>query len=161
MELMIQAVVQALTAAGIHAAAALPVQVLPHLEAPAVAVGLQSAQASACALYDYLGVETGEDGSWREIYGRRLEATLSLEVYCPAALGGAGARAAAEAVAQVLLDGVEGLRLGTFTVGACAYDADSALFVCPCTAEAAAYVYATVADDGETFTDFILKGVLK
>jgi hypothetical protein len=161
MELMITAVVSALKGAGVAATSALPAATMPQLNGPVTAVGLQSATATRSGFYDYLGLETMDDGSRRELYGRKLEATLFLDIYSPARLGGAECRRAAEAVSEVLLCGVDGVSLGTFTLGQCVYDEASNCFLCACTVEANAYVYAVASEDGTEFTDFILKGVLK
>ncbi len=160
MELLISTVLTALKEAGIAAAAALPAATMPRLTGPVTAVGLKSAAAGQCGFYDYLGVETLAGGSCRELYGRKLAAQLYLDVYSPAAQGGAACRAAAEAVGAVLLGGIDGLSLGTYTIGQCTYDAACDCFYCPCTVEVSAYVYAVASEDGVEFTDFILKGVL-
>lgn len=161
MERMIAAVIAALEAAGLSVTRALPAASMPRLRGPVTAVGLKMAEASPCGFYDYLGVETLEDGTWREVYGRRLEAQVYLDVYSPASLGGPACREAAESVCQVLLEGISGLSLGTVEMERCGYEAACDCFVAACSAAVSAYVYAVASEDGTEFTDFILKGELQ
>ena len=85
MEQLIEMVLQALRAAGIHCVRALDEETLPRLKAPMVAVGADPSACRQHALARYLG----QDADGAERYGMELQATLQLEVHSP------GRRAAA------------------------------------------------------------------
>ena len=80
MEQLIEMVLQALRAAGIHCVRALDEETLPRLKAPMVAVGADPSACRQHALARYLG----QDADGAERYGMELQATLQLEVYRPA-----------------------------------------------------------------------------
>lgn len=79
----------------------LPEGVFPALTDTVVAVGIRKAEAKDAGLYSYLGVlET--DGKPVSLYGKRLEAEISMEALCPEeqgckALHAGGGRACDEA----------------------------------------------------------------
>ena len=79
MEQLIEMVLQALRAAGIHCVRALDEETLPRLKAPMVAVGADPSACRQHALARYLG----QDADGAERYGMELQATLQLEVYSP------------------------------------------------------------------------------
>ena len=63
--------------------------------------------------------------------------------------------------AALLAEEPGGVRIESFSVGTCAYDAVSDCFRCTITAKTRAYLYALANEDGTEFTDFILKGEVK
>lgn len=146
----------ALKLAGMHAVAALPGSTLPLLQSPLVAVDVAKADCNQAGLYQYLGILKE-----REIYGRRLQATLQLDVYVPEAAGGKGAREAMTNVMNLLLQGVTQLSIGELSVNGCQYDANCDCFVGKILAPVSTYGYATRSDDGTEFVDFRLEGELK
>ena len=86
MEQLIEMVLQALRAAGIHCVRALDEETLPRLKAPMVAVGADPSACRQHALARYLG----QDADGAERYGMELQATLQLEVYSPGSGAGGG-----------------------------------------------------------------------
>lgn len=149
--------VQALNLAGLHAIAAMPKTVAPRLTAPVVAVETAGASCTQAGMYRYLGM--AEDG--REMYGRRLEAVLRLEIFSPKAAAGDGVRKAVGQVMNVLLDGIPALSMGEITVEESSFNTACDCFTCAVRVPVSALVYATASDDGTEFTDFTLKGELK
>ena len=105
MEQLIEMVLQALRAAGIHCVRALDEETLPRLKAPMVAVGADPSACRQHALARYLG----QDADGAERYGMELQATLQLEVYSPGRRAGALCERAASQVVDVFLGGIEGL----------------------------------------------------
>ena len=85
MEQLIEMVLQALRAAGIHCVRALDEETLPRLKAPMVAVGADPSACRQHALARYLG----QDADGAERYGMEQQATLQLEVYSPGRRAGA------------------------------------------------------------------------
>ena len=126
MEQLIEMVLQALRAAGIHCVRALDEETLPRLKAPMVAVGADPSACRQHALARYLG----QDADGAERYGMELQATLQLEVYSPGRRAGALCERAAAQVVDVFLGGIEGLYSGDLELGRTAYDARTDCFRC-------------------------------
>ncbi len=150
-------VVAALGQAGLPACQAMPATVMPHLKQAACGVSLRQAQATQAGLYEYLGVLQDPDKGQVELYGRRLEGDLDLQILSPALSGGACCVQAGELAMEVLLSGIDGLRIGRIDQGPCTFDQVSDCFTMTLTAHIEAYIYA-IAKEGEGFTDFTLKG---
>ena len=135
MEQLIEMVLQALRAAGIHCVRALDEETLPRLKAPMVAVGADPSACRQHALARYLG----QDADGAERYGMELQATLQLEVYSPGRRAGALCERAAAQVVDVFLGGIEGLYSGDLELGRTAYDARTDCFRCATTCAASPY----------------------
>ena len=86
MEQLIEAVLTWLKGAGFQAVRKMPEGNFPELTGAVVAVGLQKAEATDAGLYSYLGV-TQMDGKAVSLYGRRLEAEVTMEVVSQEGLG--------------------------------------------------------------------------
>ncbi len=86
LEQLIEAILKWLKQAGFAAVRRLPEGVFPALTDTVVAVGIRKAEAKDAGLYSYLGVlET--DGKPVSLYGKRLEAEISMEALCPEGAG--------------------------------------------------------------------------
>lgn len=155
MEQLIEMVLQALRAAGIHCVRALDEETLPRLKAPMVAVGADPSACRQHALARYLG----QDADGAERYGMELQATLQLEVYSPGRRAGALCERAAAQVVDVFLGGIEGLYSGDLELGRTAYDARTDCFRCAVRAPLTLRLY-TTAQDG-AFTQADIRGVLQ
>ena len=108
-------------------------------------------------LYSYLGVlET--DGKPVSLYGKRLEAEISMEALCPEEQGAKRCMQAADALVTKLSGGVPGLTISRICAEECRFAADADCYSCKVTAHALAYVYALANEEETEFTDFILKG---
>ena len=158
MEQLIEAFLAALEDAGITAVRQMPLELLPRLTAPVTAVGLTEAKGLEQAFYEYLGL-LEHQGNLCPLYGRKLEAQVRLLVCCPRRLGAARCMQEADTVCTLLSGQLPGIGLSGFRLGECRYEAESDLFTCAVTAEAAAYLYALTNEYETEFTDFILKGV--
>ena len=154
MEQLIEMVLQALRAAGIHCVRALDEETLPRLKAPMVAVGADPSACRQHALARYLG----QDADGAERYGMELQATLQLEVYSPGRRAGALCERAAAQVVDVFLGGIEGLYSGDLELGRTAYDARTDCFRCAVRAPLTLRLY-TTAQDG-AFTHAEVKGAV-
>ena len=154
MEQLIEMVLQALRAAGIHCVRALDEETLPRLKAPMVAVGADPSACRQHALARYLG----QDADGAERYGMELQATLQLEVYSPGRRAGALCERAAAQVVDVFLGGIEGLYSGDLELGRTAYDARTDCF--RCAVRAPLTLLYTTAQDG-AFTHADIRGVLQ
>ena len=161
MDELIAALVRTLRQAGLAAVKAFPEGLLPKLEGPVTAVGIQEMKSGGNGAYVYLGMQTDENGTNRALYGRALEMEAFLQIYCPRRLGGRACMEESEKAAQVLSQPVGGVQIESFSVGPCSYDAGSDCFRCTLTAKTRAYLYALANDDETEFTDFILKGEVR
>ena len=157
LEQLIEAVLKWLKQAGFAAVRRLPEGVFPTLTDTVVAVGIQKAEATDAGLYSYLGVlET--DGKTVSLYGKRLEAEISMEVLCPEEQGAKRCMQTADALVTKLSGGVPGLTIGKICVEACRFAANADCYGSKVTAQTLAYVYALANEEEKEFTDFILKG---
>lgn len=161
MDELIAALLRALEKAQITAVKAFPEGIMPKLTGPVTAVGIREMKGGANGAYTYLGMQPDGTGAARALYGRRLEAEALMQVYCPRSLGGRACMTESERVAALLAGEPGGVRIESFSVGTCAYDAVSDCFRCTITAKTRAYLYALANEDGTEFTDFILKGEVK
>ena len=151
-----QAFVTALTAEGIHAAAARPAALSPRLKHSAVAVGVEKLESAPGGMGAYLGVHEG-----RELYGMSRRATVRMDVLGPAGAGAAGCRAALDRVCQVLEQGVGGVGILGLTAHAPEYDPVGDCFTARLEAECRCWLCAEAApDETPALTHFILKGAL-
>lgn len=155
-----QAFLSALEGAGLTAVRQQPQLRLPVISAPVTAVGLAGAKGAEEAFFEYLG-ELEQNGGTVSLFGRRLEADVTLTVYCPKRLGGQRCVQEADAVCALLSGNPGGIRFAGFSVEPCRYEPESDLFCCRITAQARAYLYALANEDETEFTDFILKGAAR
>ena len=122
------------------------------------AVGLRTGESRGGAMGRYLG----QTPDRREVYGLRLELTLSMDLYSPAELGAPGCDSALETLHQVMLSGLPaGLRPAELRWEETVWDEDTAMFVRRGSLSCGAYFTAEASEDGVLLTDFILKGVVR
>ena len=161
MQELIRAICRLLADAGLTVVRQFYPGTAPELTGPVTAVGLQGAKSGAAAQFSYLGMREDDDGGCTALYGCELTAEVLMQVFAPRRGGSAACYAETEKVVAALSGGAAGIQLGSLTVGACSYDAESDCFTCPVRAQAQAYVYAVTDEDETEFTDFILKGAVK
>ena len=111
----------------------------------------------------YLGEQVDpETLACREIYGMRLELTLSLDIYCPPEAGAAGGEGVLETLHQIMLEGLPtGLRPTELKWEEASWDPDTSMFLRRGSLACSACFIAAAEEDGTVFSDFILKGVVK
>ena len=127
-----------------------------------ITVGTRRGESRQAGLCDYLGEqEDPETGRRAEVYGRRLDITLSLDAWADRAAGAAACQEALEACHEALLSGLPaGLRPGDMTWEEVRWDQEAGMFSQRGTLRCAAYLTATAQDETGMLSDFILKGVL-
>lgn len=153
-----QAVAGALNQAGLAARTAFEPGWAARCDRPVAAVGLRTGESRGGAMGRYLG----QTPDRREVYGLRLELTLSMDLYSPAELGAPGCDSALETLHQVMLSGLPaGLKPAELRWEETAWDEDTAMFVRRGSLSCGAYFTAEASEDGVLLTDFILKGVVR
>lgn len=157
-----RAIADALEQAGTAAQAAFPPGWARSYEEPVVAVGLRMGESRGGAMGSYLGERVApETLERREIYGMRLELTLSLDIYSPPALGAAGCDSALETLHQVMLTALpSGLRPMELKWEETGWDEDASMFLRRGSLSCSAFFTAQADEDGLLISDFILKGVV-
>ena len=152
----------ALERAGIAAQAAFSPGWARSYSQPVVAVGLRQGESRGGALSSYLGQRTDPDTQLcQEVYGMRLELTLSLDIYCPPRDGTAGCDSVLEALHQIILEGLpSGLKPMELKWEEAAWDKDTAMFLRRGSLVCSAYFVATASEDGLLLSNLILKGVV-
>ena len=152
-----QAVAGALNQAGLAVRTAFEPGWAARCDRPVAAVGLRTGESRGGAMGRYLG----QTPDRREVYGLRLELTLSMDLYSPAELGAPGCDSALETLHQVMLSGLPaGLRPAELRWEETVWDEDTAMFVRRGSLSCGAYFTAEASEDGVLLTDFILKGVV-
>ena len=162
LESIISAVCSWLEGLKIRAAAAYIPGASKRHAAPIVTVGLQTGAAMSCGQVDYLGIKTDETGASRELYAKRVELTLGLDIWAPRTENG-GAQACADlfgTMAAQIPTLPSGIRVREITCGETRFDETAGMYLCPASMTTAVYLYAE-ADEYGIFTDFYVKGVLK
>lgn len=152
-----QAVAGALNQAGLAVRTAFEPGWAARCDRPVAAVGLRTGESRGGAMGRYLG----QTPDRREVYGLRLELTLSMDLYSPAELGAPGCDSALETLHQVMLSGLPaGLKPAELRWEETVWDEDTAMFVRRGSLSCGAYFTAEASEDGVLLTDFILKGVV-
>ena len=156
------AITSALEKSGIHARTAYAPGWAKAYPGPVVAVGLRTGESRGGALNRYLGQRTDPATQLsQEIYGMRLELTMSLDIYCPPKDGAAGCDQVLETMHQILLDGLpSGLRPTELKWEEAVWDEDTAMFLRRGSLACSAYFVAAASEDELLLSDFILKGVV-
>lgn len=155
------AVVQALTAAGLPAMAAFTAERAREWPHAVAAVSVGAAEGSAMGFCNYLGeVWDAEAGTVREVYGKQLEAVILVDVRADRA---ADCESGCETAAEVLL-GEErlpvGIKTGELAWAGLGWEKETGMFLRRGRLQCRAVFVAQEGEDGETFLDFQLKGVL-
>ena len=154
------AVVSALKTAGLAAMAAFPAGAAKRYDGPVAAVAVGAAEGTAMGFCNYLG-EIYDDaaGTVREVYGKQLEGDITVDVRGHRA---AECEAGCETAAEVLLGGLpSGIRPGELRWETICWEKETGMFLRRGTLRCRAVFVAQAAEDGETFLDFILKGVMR
>lgn len=156
------ALMDALAEAGVKARAAFEPGWAKEYDESVVAVGFRSGESRGDAFSFYLGMQTDpETLGEREVYGMRLDMTLSLDIYSPAMAGAAGCERTLEALHQVLLKGLPaGLRPESLQWEEMEWDEATGMFLRKGSLACCAHFTASVSEDGALLSDFILKGRL-
>ena len=161
LEDVVQALLEALGAAGLRAVRAFRREELRSCEGPLICVGVKSAKGLPAGFGGYLGLGTDpETGLSAELYGARCELELALDIYAAegAENGPAECLRCAELIVPALGALPEGLRIASMEFGRTLYDGETGRFVCHGVLEAAAHFIAREGKQDGEFTGFILRG---
>lgn len=109
---------------------------------------------------NYLGeVYDQEAGTMRELYGKQLEGDITVELRAERA---ADCEAGTEKVADILLGKLpSGIRPGELRWEALSWEKTTGMFLRRGSLRCQAVFTAQTDEEGETFLDFILKGVMR
>lgn len=153
------AVIHALRDGGLAAEAAFPSKWAAGRNTALASVCVGTAEDRALGFCGYLGETQGRDGQVREVYGKRLEGIVNLDIR---AEGAAACEAGAETAAAVLLEKLpEGIRPGELRWEALAWEKQTGLFLRRGTLQCQALFLAERGEEETEFLDFKLKGVLQ
>lgn len=154
------AVIGRLNQGGLMAMAAFPQGRAKAYAGPAAAVAVETAQDAALGFCGYLGERADEKtGELREIYGRRLEGVITVDVRGDRA---AECERGCETAAEILLGGLpDGIRPGELSWEGLRWEKESGMFLRRGRLKCAALFIAETAGGGEEFLDFMLKGVMR
>lgn len=153
------AVIAALRAEGLEAETAFPGKWAAERKTPLATVAVGAAEGRALGFCGYLGETRGKDGEAREVYGKRLEGVISVDIRAERA---ADCEEGSETAAAVLLGRLpEGIRPGELSWEALVWEKQTGLFLRRGKLKCEALFLAEAGDEEPEFLDFILKGVLR
>ncbi len=151
------AVISALRTEGLAAEAAFPEKWAAERKTPLATVAVGTAEGRALGFDGYLGEIRGEDGQVREVYGKRLEGVITIDLRAERA---ADCEEGGETAAALLGKLPEGIRPGELSWEALSWEKQTGLFLRRGTLRCEALFLAETSG-GPEFLDFILKGVLR
>lgn len=152
-------VISALQAAGMTALGAFPTGRAKAYPGAVASVSIETAEGGALGFCNYLGeIYDPQRGTVREVYGKQLEAVIQTEIR-----GGDAAvcERGCETASEVLLGGLPaGIRAGELSWEGLSWEKETGMFLRRGKLRCRAIFVAKNQEDGETFLDFQLKGVL-
>lgn len=153
------AVIGALRDGGLAAEAAFPAKWAAERNTPLATVAVGAAEGKAVGLCGYLGETRDASGGTREVYGKRLEGVITVDIRAERA---ADCEDGGETAAAVLLGGLpEGIRPGELSWEALAWEKETGLFLRRGKLRCEALFLAESGEEDGVFLEFILKGVLR
>lgn len=156
------AVAEQLRSAGLESVEAMGPERAVRVRRPAAAVALAGAECGAGGFQDFLGLEDTEGGGRREVFGRRVELTLRLDVFAPRDGGAPACREAAERAAEELLfQGAAGLPVAELTAGETEFLERDGLYRLAVRCRCGAWLTARAGEDAGTLTDFEVRGTMR
>ncbi len=156
---MRDAVIDALRAGGLKAETAFPAKWAAERKTPLATVAVGAAEGKALGFCGYLGESRDARGEVREVYGKRLEGTVTVDIRAERA---ADCEDGGETAAAVLLGSLpEGIRPGELSWEALTWEKETGLFLRRGKLRCEALFLAEAGEDGGAFLDFMLKGVLR
>ncbi|MGM9619321.1 MAG: hypothetical protein ACI3W8_05770 [Oscillospiraceae bacterium] len=157
------AVAETLRAAGMNAVTEYEPGMAQAYSEAVAAVGLAEAESGTLGYQSYLGEELDEKtGAVVERYARRMEATLSLDIYAPKSAGAAEAERAMERAMEILTRGLPaGLKVSKAVWEKVCWDELSGMYLRRGTLKCHALLIAERSqEESGLILDFILKGVM-
>lgn len=155
-----QAVLEALRQAGITALEAWPHDRAKRYPGAVAAVAVGAAEGKGMGFCNYLGeYYDAESGTVRELYGKQLEGEITVNLRAERA---ADCESGCEAAAEVLLGGLPaGIRPGELRWEGLQWEKSTGLFLRRGVLRCQAVFVAESAEEGESFLDFKLRGVMR
>ena len=153
-------VINALNDGGVTAMEAFPADRAKRWPEAVAAVAVGTAEGKAMGFCNYLGeVYDQETGTVRELYGKQLEGDITVELRAERA---ADCETGTEKVADILLGKLpSGIRPGELRWEALSREKTTGMFLRRGSLRCQAVFTAQTDEEGETFLDFILKGVMR
>lgn len=147
---------------GLDALAAWPQERRRAHSGAVVAVSVRRCQAGPAGFQDYLGeLFNEESGQWEELYGKKVQLTIGLDLYADAQAGEQAIQNGFDALTEALQEGgPEGLKIISLSCGETGFDRAGGLLKRAAQAECWAYLYA-VSEPGGAFLDFEIRGGMK
>ena len=138
------AVIKALTTAGLPAMAAFPPQEARRYETAVATVDVGTVQGTTLGFCNYLGQVQDETGAVREVYGKQLEAEITVDIRADRA---AACQSGCETAAELAWEALQ-------------WERETEMFLRRGCLRCRALFVAQAEEEGEVFLDFILKGVM-
>ena len=160
---ILDAAVNAINTAGISAFREFPERRADLKSGASVSVGADSCKCLSSGLGEYLGTRVASDGGEDvELFGRRLEHELRIEIYSPfgAAYGAAGCLRCADSLRECFGAMPSGLKALDMECGEIKADEELSCYRCSCVLHTLAFLVAESTSGETKFLDFVLKGTV-
>ncbi len=157
MELILDAVCQALETVGLRAVRRFPERNLDRTQS-VVCVSMKDGKVETSGFGQYLGVSRDPSGQERELYGWKCQAEVLMELYFPV---GAERETLFRQVGQAMEALPAGLRPTRITRGDAEPDRASGMMCCPCTLRCTTYMTRKENETGQQWLEFVLRGDVK
>ena len=161
---VLQAILDTLQESGINAVLRLPESRIDFGGEAVVCVGVKRSLVKSPGMGDYLGIRKNAlDQSVNELYGLKMEAVISLNIYSPPGddMGSRECTAVYSALCSALAQVSGNVKFSGITMLETKFDRELGLFFCPVEAECQAYLVGERDADLGEFLEFELKGVIK
>ena len=153
------AVIDALRESGLQAEIAFPSKWTADRKRALASVSVGAAEGKNLGFAGYLGEIREPSGTVREVYGKRLEGSVTVDIRAERA---AVCEEAADLATNVLLGELpEGIRPGELRWEALSWETKTGLFLRRGSLRCEALFLAESTEDTGVFLDFILKGVMR
>ena len=152
-------VAEQLRQAGVNAVTGMESAKASRWRQAVAAVSLSRVVCAPGGFQDYLGTYQAENGPERELYGREVELTLTLDIFAPRDAGESACQRVAETAAESLMcRGAAGLSALDIQTGQVEFLEKEGLYRQKTACRCRAWLVARMDDGGGAFADFEVKG---
>lgn len=127
---------------------------------PVAAIGVRRGESVSAGFSEYMGERFDESmGTYCEVYGKKLELTLGLDIYAPRESGAGACLDTAAKIISALPVLPSGVKVKSFSCGEPGFDPKTEMFLLKTELHCVCFMYADKTDDAELL-NFTLRGVL-
>lgn len=139
---------------------AFPADSKKRFVSPVIAIGVRKGETVSAGFSEYMGERFDQEhGTYYEVYGKKLELTLGVDIYAPKDSGAGACLDVAAEVISLLPTLPSGIKVKSFSCGEARFDTVTGMFLLRAEMHCLCFMYADKTDDAELL-NFTLRGVL-